>query len=69
MLGSTPRMGSTPGRGGLGATPGRSVRDRLNINPEDVLAEDSESAFAARQQQVNNDQYSKSSKVTCVLPL
>ena len=45
-------MGATPGRGGVGTTPNRSVRDRLNINPEDMLAEESESAFAARQQQV-----------------
>ena len=49
-------MGGTPIRGGMGATPNRSVRDRLNINPEDMLAEESESAFAARQHQVRSKQ-------------
>lgn len=52
-LGATPRsMGGTPQRGGSGTTPGRaSVRDKLNINPEESLMEEYESGYAVKQQQ------------------
>ena len=54
MIGATPRsMSGTPQRGGsFGSTPGRaSVRDKLNINPEESLMEEYESGYAAKQQQ------------------
>ena len=54
VLGTTPRsMGGTPQRGsGGGTTPGRaSVRDKLNINPEESLMEEYESGYGAKQQQ------------------
>jgi len=46
-------MGGTPQRGsGGGTTPGRaSVRDKLNINPEESLMEEYESGYGAKQQQ------------------
>ena len=46
-------MGGTPQRGGGGGTtPGRaSVRDKLNINPEESLMEEYESGYGAKQQQ------------------
>lgn len=46
-------MGGTPQRGGSGGTtPGRaSVRDKLNINPEESLMEEYESGYAVKQQQ------------------
>ena len=44
-------MGATPQRGGT--TPGRtSVRDKLNINPEEALMEEYEAGYGAKQQQV-----------------
>lgn len=51
-------MGGTPQRGGgSGTTPGRgSVRDKLNINPEESLMDEYESGYAAKQQQVGRDQ-------------
>lgn len=52
--GTTPRsVGGTPQRGGGGGTtPGRaSVRDKLNINPEESLMEEYESGYGAKQQQ------------------
>ena len=47
-------MGGTPQRGGGGSTtPGRaSVRDKLNINPEEALMEEYEAGYGAKQQQV-----------------
>ena len=56
VLGTTPRsMGGTPQRGGGGGTtPGRaSVRDKLNINPEESLMEEYEAGYGAKQQQVS----------------
>ena len=46
-------MAGTPQRGsGGGVTPGRaSVRDKLNINPEEALMEEYEAGFGAKQQQ------------------
>lgn len=51
--GTTPRVAGTPHRGsGGGVTPGRaSVRDKLNINPEEALMEEYEAGFGAKQQQ------------------
>jgi len=50
--GATPRMGGTPQRGSGGITPGRaSVRDKLNINPEEALMEEYEAGYGAKQQQ------------------
>lgn len=53
--GTTPRMGRTPQRGsgaGGAVTPGRSsVRDKLNINPEEALMEEYEAGYGAKQQQ------------------
>ncbi|XP_065057512.1 cell division cycle 5-related protein-like [Rhopilema esculentum] len=48
--GFTPRGIATPGSV-TGATPGRSVRDKLNINREDAFENDAESDFASKQQQ------------------
>ncbi|XP_001630383.2 cell division cycle 5-related protein [Nematostella vectensis] len=48
--GSTPRQGMTP-RGATGTPSQRSVRDKLNINPEDAVMEEYESECAAKQQQ------------------
>ena len=46
-------MGGTPQRGGVGGTtPGRaSVRDKLNINPEEALMEEYETSYGAKHQQ------------------
>ena len=46
-------MGGTPQRGsGSGTTPGRaSVRDKLNINPEESVMEEYEAGYGAKQQQ------------------
>ena len=48
-------MGRTPHRGsgaGGAVTPGRSsVRDKLNINPEEALMEEYEAGYGAKQQQ------------------
>ena len=45
-------MGGTPGPKGT-MTPGRgSVRDKLNINREDAVVDEYESAHVARQQEV-----------------
>ena len=54
VLGVTPRMAGTPQRGsGGGVTPGRaSVRDKLNINPEEALMEEYEAGYGAKQQRV-----------------
>ena len=48
-------MGGTPQRGSGGSTtPGRaSVRDKLNINPEEALMEEYEAGYGAKQQQVS----------------
>ena len=44
---------ATPRGGAGGSTPGRSsVRDKLNINPDDALSDQYESEYAAKQQQV-----------------
>lgn len=52
MLGATPRMAGTPQRSGGGVTPGRSsVRDKLNINPEEALMDEYEAGYGAKQQQ------------------
>ena len=48
-MGRTPQRGS--GAGGA-VTPGRSsVRDKLNINPEEALMEEYEAGYGAKQQQ------------------
>lgn len=50
--GATPRMAGTPHRSGGSITPGRaSVRDKLNINPEEALMEEYENGYGAKQQQ------------------
>lgn len=50
--GTTPRMTGTPQRSGGGVTPGRaSVRDKLNINPEEALMEEYENGYGVKQQQ------------------
>ncbi|XP_015772180.1 PREDICTED: cell division cycle 5-related protein-like [Acropora digitifera] len=55
--GATPRMAGTPHRSGGGITPGRaSVRDKLNINPEEALMEEYENGYGAKQQQVMKNQ-------------
>lgn len=52
VVGATPRMGGTPQRGSGSITPGRaSVRDKLNINPEEALMEEYEAGYGAKQQQ------------------
>ena len=57
--GATPRMAGTPHRSGGGITPGRaSVRDKLNINPEEALMEEYENGYGAKQQQVMKKQIS-----------
>ena len=57
--GATPRMAGTPHRSGGGITPGRaSVRDKLNINPEEALMEEYENGYGAKQQQVTTKQLS-----------
>lgn len=57
--GATPRMAGTPHRSGGGITPGRaSVRDKLNINPEEALMEEYENGYGAKQQQVMTKQIS-----------
>ena len=46
-------MTGTPQRSGGGVTPGRaSVRDKLNINPEEALMEEYENGYGVKQQQV-----------------
>lgn len=52
VVGATPRMGETPQRVSGSITPGRaSVRDKLNINPEEALMEEYEAGYGAKQQQ------------------
>lgn len=66
VAGTTPRsMGGTPQRGGVsGTTPGRaSVRDKLNINPEEALMEEYESGYAAKQQQARINDYSYNNRI------
>lgn len=50
--GFTPKGAVTPAGSVAGVTPGRSVRDKLNINREDAFADEAESEFSMRQQQV-----------------
>ena len=52
VVGATPCMGGTPQRVSGSITPGRaSVRDKLNINPEEALMEEYEAGYGAKQQQ------------------
>lgn len=69
VVGTTPRsMGGTPQRGGVGGTtPGRgSVRDKLNINPEEALMEEYESGYAAKQQQARINDYSYNNRIVLI---
>lgn len=66
--GLTPRMGGTPGPKGT-MTPGRgSVRDKLNINPEDSLIDEYESVHAAKQQQEEQKAQLKASLASLPAP-